>query len=53
MKLLLRSPLLLGRAEAGRQRVPGAKCEAQLCVWMGEAGAEPAEGSHRVPSDSF
>lgn len=48
MKPLLRPPLLLGRAETGRQRVPGAKSEAQLCLWMGEACAEPAEGSHPV-----
>lgn len=48
MKLLLRPPLLLGRAETGRQNVPEAKSEAQLCVWMGDACAEPAEGSHRV-----
>lgn len=50
MKLLLSSPLLLGRAETGTHRVPGAQSEAQLCVWMGEAGAEPAEGSHGVPA---
>lgn len=49
-KLLLRPPLLLGRAETGRQRVPEAKSEAQLCLWAGEARTEPAKGSHRVPA---
>lgn len=48
MKLLLRPPLLLGRAETGRQKVPEAKSEAQLCLWRGDACAEPAEGSHWV-----
>lgn len=50
IKLLLRPPLLLGRAETGTHRVPGAQPEAQLCVWMGEAGTKPAQGSQRVPA---